>query len=94
MNSKYRMIEVDAQNIDDMVSELLEYKSHGEMVSTVFNGRTIYSDTVSLDGAYLAITGKTKAEFEAFKKAEEKKIEERMSDPNHPFHSLLNTDNK
>ena len=31
MNSKYRMIEVDAQNIDDMVSELLEYKSRGEM---------------------------------------------------------------
>ena len=52
MNSKYRMIEVDAQNIDDMVAELLEYHSRGEMVSTVFNGRTIYSDTVSLDGAY------------------------------------------
>ena len=51
MNSKYRMIEVEARNIDDMVSELLEYKSRGEMVSTVFNGRTIYSDTVSLDGA-------------------------------------------
>ena len=46
MNSKYRMIEVEARNIDDMVSELLEYKSR------------------------------------------------RMSDPNHPFHSLLNTDNK
>ena len=94
MNSKNRMIEVEARNIDDMVSELLEYKSRRERVCTVFNGKTIYSDTVSLDGAYLAITGKTKAEFETFKKAEEKKIEERMSDPNHPFHSLLNTDNK
>lgn len=41
MNSKYRMIEVDAQNIDDMVSELLECKSRGEMVSTVFNGRSL-----------------------------------------------------
>ena len=45
MNSKYRMIEVEARNIDDMVSELLEYKSRGEMVSTVFNGRTIYSES-------------------------------------------------
>lgn len=89
MNSKYRMIEVEARNIDDMVSELLEYHSRGEMVSTVFNGKTIYSDTVSLDSAYLAITGKTKAEFEEFKMTEEKKIEERMSDPNHPFHSLI-----
>ena len=94
MNSKYRMIEVDVRNIDDMVSELLEYKYRRERVCTVFNEKTIYSDTVSLDGAYLTITGKTKAEFEAFKKAEEKNIEERMSDPNHPFHSLLNTDNK
>jgi hypothetical protein len=74
MNSKYRIIEVEARNIDDIVSELLEYKSRRERVCTVFNGKTIYSDTVSLDGAYLAITGKTKAEFEAFKKAEEKRI--------------------
>lgn len=94
MNSKYRMIEVEANNIDDMVSELLEYRSRGEMVCTIFNGKTICSDTVSLDTAYLAITGKTKAAFEEFKKAEEKKIEERMSDPNHPSHSLLHTDNK
>ena len=94
MNSKYRMIEVDANNIDDMVAELLEYRSRGEMVCTIFNGKTIYSDNVSLDSAYLAITGKTKAEFEEFKRMEEKKIEQRMSDPNHPFHLLLDTDNK
>lgn len=94
MNSKYRMIEVDANNIDDMVAELLEYRSRGEMVCTIFNGKTICSDTVSLDSAYLAITGKTKAAFEEFKKAEENKIEDRMRDPNHPFHSLLHSGNK
>ena len=94
MNSKYRMIEVEANNIDDMVSELLEFRSRGEMVCTNFNGKTIYSDTVSLDSAYLAITGKTKAEFEELKRKEEKKIEERMRNPNHPFHSLLDIDNE
>jgi len=94
MKSKHKMIEVEAQNIDDMVAEFLEYHSRGEMVCTVFNGKTIYSDIVSIDSAYLDVTGKTKSEFEEFKRDEEKKIEDRMSDPNHPFHSLLNTDNK
>lgn len=95
MSPNYRMIEVEARTIDDMVLELLSYNTRGEMVSTEFNEKIFYSDTVTLDGAYLALTGKTKSEFEEYRKVEEQRIENEMSNPNHPFHSLLhkNSDN-
>lgn len=94
MNSKYRMIEVDARNIDDMVSELLEYHSRGEMVSTVFNEKVFCSDTVTIDNAYIVLTGKTKAEFEEFKKTEEERMEKALKNPNHSFHSFFSDSKK
>ena len=94
MNSKYRMIEVEARNIDDMVSELLEYHSRGDMVSAVFNEKVFYSDTVTIDNAYIVLTGKTKAEFEEFKKTEEERMEKALKNPNHPFHSFFSDSKK
>ena len=94
MNSKYRMIEVEARNIDDMVSELLEYHSRGEKVSAVFNEKVFYSDTVTIDNAYIVLTGKTKAEFEEFKKMEEERMEKALKNPNHPFHSFFSDSKK
>ena len=94
MNSNYKIVEVDARNIDDMVSELLAYHARGEKVSAVFNEKTFYSDTVTLDGAYLELTGKTKSEFDEFKRQEEKRIEERLSNPENPFHTICKSDKK
>ena len=50
--------------LDLAVMELLEYKERGELVCGDFNGHTLYSDTVTMDGAYLEVTGVTKEEFD------------------------------
>ncbi len=52
------------ETIEEAVKELLNYKSKGLLVKGEFNGVTLYSDTVTMDGAYKDITGKTKAEFD------------------------------
>lgn len=70
MNKDYKEIEfLCGCTIERAVMELLEYKNNGELVCGDFNGHTLYSDTVTVDGAYLEILGKTKAEFD---KAQEK----------------------
>lgn len=51
-------------DLKTVVNELLNYKSKGVLVYTDFNGTILYSDTVTMDDAYLKITGKTKAEFD------------------------------
>lgn len=50
--------------IDTAVGQLLAHKEKGELAFGDFNGTKLYSDTVTIDGAYLAITGKTKVERE------------------------------
>jgi len=65
MNKNYKTIEFSlGSNIERAVKELLQYKENGMLACGEFNGTTLYSDTVTLDGAYKAITGKTKAEFD------------------------------
>lgn len=65
MNKDYKEIEfLCGCTIERAVLELLEYKKNGELVCGDFNGHTLYSDTVTVDGAYLEILGKTKAEFD------------------------------
>ncbi len=64
MENHYKKIEfLVGSNIEDAVKELLSHKKKGILASGEFNGTTLYSDTVTLDGAYKNITGKTKAEF-------------------------------
>ena len=59
-----RIIRVEAgETIEDVVNKLLDYKERGEHVYTYFNGHKLHSDTVSLDSAYLEITGYTQQEF-------------------------------
>ena len=50
--------------IERAVNELLMHKAKGKLVCGTFNGTMLYSDTVTMDGAYKQITGKTKAEFD------------------------------
>jgi hypothetical protein len=62
MNKNYKKMEYLGNTIELTVKSLLEYKEKGELVYTEFNGVILYSDTVTLDDAYISITGKTKAE--------------------------------
>lgn len=65
MVQNYKKIDLPCgSSIDTAVKVLLEHKEKGELVSVNFNGHTLYSDTVTMSGAYLEITGKTKAELD------------------------------
>ena len=65
MNKKYNNIEFTiGNNLEQVVDELLHYKRIGLLVCGKFNGTMLYSDTVTMDEVYKAITGKTKAEFD------------------------------
>jgi hypothetical protein len=65
MDKSYSEIEFLAGNtVEDAVKELLNYKEKGLLACGEFNGITLYSDTVTMDGAYKEITGKTKSEFD------------------------------
>lgn len=63
MNEKYKEIDfLIGCNIEHAVNELLDYKKKGILACGTFNGVTLYSNTATMDGAYLQITGKTKTE--------------------------------
>lgn len=65
MEKNYREIEfLCGWSIERAVIELLEYKEKGELVCGEFNGHMLYSDTVTMDSAYLEITGKNKKDFD------------------------------
>lgn len=49
--------------IDKSVDKLHEYRDRGIKAYIDFNGKILYSDEVTLDSAYLLITGKTKLEY-------------------------------
>jgi len=61
--------------IDEVVKELQRLNTNGTglLFVTDFNGVDLYSDTVTLDGAYKAITGYTKEDFE--KHLEEERLQ-------------------
>jgi hypothetical protein len=67
--------------IEAAVAVLQEHHALGQKVFIEFNGVNLYSDTVTLDAAYLAICGKTKAEYE--KQKEEWREEQRKKDEEH-----------
>lgn len=71
---KYKQIEFSIGNsIDSAVKEMSQYN---ELVCGSFNGHTLYSDIDTLDSAYKKITGKTKSEFDAERKAEHDRYNE------------------
>lgn len=63
--SKYKEIEpaVGAGLILTVLSLIKKTYDTGELYCAKFNGQMLYSDTVSLDSAYLAVTGKTFSEL-------------------------------
>ena len=60
-----REIEVlPGSNLESVVYTLLAAKARGESVYCEFNGHKLYSDTVSMDSAFMEVTGQTKADFD------------------------------
>lgn len=51
--------------IEEAVNRLLRFKEDGVLASGRFNGVTLYSDNVTMDGAYRAITGMKKEELDS-----------------------------
>lgn len=62
-------------SIDEAVEILLKHKAEGKQVYCDFNGYKLYSDTVTLDSAYMEITGSTKADYESLQRILEKQAE-------------------
>lgn len=57
-------------NLEEAVLRLQEFSDKNKVrkVCINFNGHMLYSDTVTMDSAYLEVTGKTKSEFEEERK--------------------------
>lgn len=65
MSMHYRELKtVAGMSLDNIVKELLKCKINGEKVRCDFNGHMLYSDTVSMDSAYMECTGRTKGQFD------------------------------
>ena len=65
------MIEIKlhaGDTVDTAVEKLLEAKKQGIKAYCNFNGKMLYSDTVTLDSAYLDICGRTKEEMDKIQK--------------------------
>ena len=61
---KYERIDLPlGSSIGEAVAELEYHRDKGRLVSAKFNDKILYSDTVTLDGAYMEITGKTREEL-------------------------------
>lgn len=75
----YKNIEVDVgTTIDEVVELLLSFAKNGKKARTVFNGHILYSDSVTIDKAYQAITGMTKSEFDSFVASEEQRVSKKQ----------------
>ena len=63
MRKEYEIIEL-CGSIDDSVNKLLGYRRENKLACGNFNGQILYSDTVTLDDAYVSITGHTKEDLD------------------------------
>lgn len=77
MFKDYKEIQFAWGSIEGAVNELLEYRNKDILACIDFNGHLLYSDTVTIDGAYKEITGKTrkehKKEYQEWKENYERK---------------------
>lgn len=76
-NKEYEELKIDfGTDLEDAVDELLYLKNQGKKAFCEFNGVVLDSETVTMDSAFLMITGRTKAEIDLIneRKKEEKKL--------------------
>lgn len=65
MDKAYEKINLNlGSTIEEAVESLLYFKSKGKLVYAIFNGVVLYSDTVTINDAYIRILGMTKTEFD------------------------------
>lgn len=67
-------------NLETVVETLLAAKERGESYTCNYKGHKLYSDTVTMDSAFLEVTGKTKKEYDIVKKKKEIFAEEEASE--------------
>ena len=72
MDKNYRELNEWLSPLERCVERLLEYKEKGELVKYNFNEHWLYSDMVTMDSAFLEVTGKNKVDFD---KAQEEYFE-------------------
>ena len=68
----------DFNDIDLVVSKLLDCKLKGNRAYCIYRGVKLYSDNITLDKAYLLFTGYTKDDYLRKKVEEEKKYNENI----------------
>ena len=78
---KYKEIEYSG-HLDGCIDELLKYKAKGELVSINFNDHMLYSDTITVDGAYQEVLGVTKVEWKERYERERLRHEKRRMEDN------------
>lgn len=71
----YKKVDFWGSGLDEAILMLKDYNRKGEKVCTEFNGVMLYSDTVTTDSAYLAVTGKTKKEFDDYLEEQHREYE-------------------
>ena len=64
MEKKYIELDEWLSPLERCVERLLQFKERGELVKYQFNGHWLYSDTITMDSAFLEITGKNKNDFD------------------------------
>lgn len=103
MEKNYIELDKWIGTLENCVYRLLEFKEKGKLAKYNFNGHWLYSDTVTMDSAYLEVTGENKADYEKTKekffkkmKAEREKIKSSAQDniPNwiERGHNLISED--
>ena len=78
---RYKEIEYSG-HLDGCIDELLKYKAKGELVSINFNDHMLYSDTITVDGAYQEVLGVTKVEWKERYERERLRHEKRRMEDN------------
>lgn len=63
-------------DVEKAVNALLGHRENGDKVCGRFNGTMLFSDTVTMDSAYLSIVGKTKEEMDKDMYVYRKKLEQ------------------
>ena len=78
---KKRAYKIDfyGTTLDECVNSLLKLQKRGESVFVEFNGHKLYSCDVTMDSAYMEVTGKTKAEFDKAREEWRQKYEEEQA---------------
>lgn len=75
MREGYEKLEFHWGSLDDAIAALMTYKEIGAKKFIDFNGYELYSDDITVDSAYVTVTGMTKQENEEYLKERQERYE-------------------